>query len=275
MAEIKLPYGLKGETLVHISQVKQGLECGCVCADCKMRLIAKKGPVMAPHFAHYEGAECVNALETAIHMAAKQFLTERKEIRLPAVAVNGRPTMEISPARTFKLASVLPETRTGGVVPDILAYWRERPLIIEIYVTHAVDENKLGKIRELNISAIEIDLSGACRDYSPESLSKAVIEETANKKWLFNVKAEFWGRQYLQTTEKRGTSRRETSPRIDYCPIREQDSKVKPYANVLDDCIYCEFFGGAAEDYGYVICGGEHKITTFEQLQAHYRRKDS
>jgi hypothetical protein len=182
--------------------------------------------------------------------------------------------MEISPEGTFRLDSVCAESRTGGNVPDILAYRGGRPLMIEIYVTHAVDEIKLKRIRDLHISAIEIDLSGACRDFSPESLSNAVIEGTANKKWLFNVKAEFWGQRYLQSTDRRGTIQRGFSLHVDHCPIQKRCWKGKCYANVFEDCWNCGFYAGAGENNEYIICGGEHKIKTFEQLQAHYRLED-
>jgi hypothetical protein len=274
MRRIKLPFGLKGDSLVHISQVENGLDCDCVCPHRKERFIAKKGRIVAPHFAHGTGAECASALETALHLAAKEILTERHEIRLPAVTVDGQPTMVISPERMFVLDDVRAESRTGSVVPDILASCSDRHLMIEICVTHAVDETKLKKIRDLRISATEIDLSGACRDYSPELLSKAVIEETANKKWLFNVNADYWGQRFLQTTEKRGTIQRGFAIHIDYCPLEKRSWKGKPYANVVDDCSCCEFIAGVGEDNEYIICGGEHKITTFDQLQAYYGRKE-
>ena len=128
---------------------------------------------------------------------------------------------------------------------------------------------KLKKVRELGISALEIDLSRACHDFSPESLFKAVIEETANKKWLYNVKAEFWRGRYLRTTEKLGTTQREFSLLTEHCPINKRYWKGKHCANVLEDCYNGEFFVGIGENNEYVICGGEHKITTFEQLQAY------
>jgi len=87
------------------------------------------------------------------------------------------------------------EQHYGSVIPDAMIFKRGHPLIIEIKVTHEVDDLKLRKIKELGISAIEIDLlntnspsttyNGFVRDY--------VIESKLNKKWLYNNRA----REYM------------------------------------------------------------------------------
>ncbi len=56
MADIELPFGLRDDILVHISQVQQGLACGCVCPQCKKPLVARSGSVLVHHFAHYRKA---------------------------------------------------------------------------------------------------------------------------------------------------------------------------------------------------------------------------
>ena len=54
----KFFYAIKGEKSVHISEVERGLACGCICDECKDRLIAKKGTVKAHHFAHEANHSC-------------------------------------------------------------------------------------------------------------------------------------------------------------------------------------------------------------------------
>lgn len=56
------------------------------------------------------------------------------------------------------------------------------PLIIEIKVTHGVEENKLNKIKELNISALEIDLSQIDRDIDFDKLVDIIVNGTKQKK---------------------------------------------------------------------------------------------
>ncbi len=276
MADIKLPFGLKGDILVHISQVEHGLACGCVCPQCRKPLVARKGSKLVHHFGHRAGPECANAAETALHREAKRILADRRKIRLPPVEIrfDSSPfVMSLSPERTFALDDVRAECRTGDIVPDILAYRGTTPLMIEIRVTHPVDEAKLKKIRELRISTIEIDLSSACRAFSPDDLCDAIVKQTANKRWLFNAKSEEWKRVLIRTGEKKKTITRGFARHVDHCPLNVRDMKGKPYANFIDDCSACEFLLAVGGNNDFIICGGRQKIRTFDELRA-FRGKE-
>ena len=269
MADIKLPFGLKDEILVHISQVQQGLACGCVCVCCKKPLVARKGPLLVHHFAHYRGAECVKAVETALHLAAKGILADRREIRLPAVEIrlDYGPRVLLSPEKTFALNDVQAECRTGDIVPDILARCGTTWLMIEVRVTHPVDQAKLKKIRELGISALEIDLSSAHRTFSQDELCDAIVNQTANKQWLFNVKSDEWKQVLLRSGEKIGTVEGDFATRVGHCPINVRKWMGDSYAKLAADCWSCEFLLDVGENNDFIICGGEHKIRTFDELR--------
>jgi hypothetical protein len=271
MADIKLPFGLKDDILVHISQVERGLACGCVCPQCNKPLVARKGSEVAHHFAHRAGPECANATETALHLAAKGILADRREIRLPPVEIrfDSSPfVMSLWPERTFALGDVRAECRTGDIIPDILAYCDTTPLMIEIRVTHPVDEAKLKKIWELRISTIEIDLSSALRTFSLDDLCDAILKQTANKRWLFNAESEEWKQVLLRTGEKKETITRGFAKHVDHCPLNVQNWKGKPYANFIDDCSGCEFLLSVGGNNDFIICGGRYKIRTFDELRA-------
>lgn len=273
MTNIKLPFGIKDEMLVHISEAQQGLACACVCPSCKEPLIARKGTITIHHFAHHKGAECAKAVETALHLASKQILAERREITLPEVQIefrSYRPPIPVSAERTFPLDEVRAEHRTDDIVPDILTYSGGVPLMIEIRVTHKVNEIKLAKIRKLGISAIEIDLSSICRTFTRDELLDAVINQTANKRWLFNAKVEKFKELLLRTGERKKTVSRGCATHVDHCPIYSRVWKGKPYANVLDDCPYCDFVLEIGTNADEIICGGKHKITTLDELRAFY-----
>lgn len=81
----KLPFGLKDGELLHVADVERGLSCECVCPSCGHHLVARKGNKMTPHFAHYKGAECAAAIESALHLAAKKVLLKEQYIVLPPV----------------------------------------------------------------------------------------------------------------------------------------------------------------------------------------------
>lgn len=70
------------------------------------------------------------------------------------------------------------------IVADILVYINGRPLIIEIAVTHFIDDVKLEKIKSLNIDTIEINLSSMKRGASFDEIKKIVIYSLDHKEWV-------------------------------------------------------------------------------------------
>ncbi|HVU13267.1 MAG TPA: competence protein CoiA family protein, partial [Phototrophicaceae bacterium] len=87
MIELKLPFGLRDGQLFHVSEVESGLACNCFCPACGQPLVARKGAKVTHHFAHYKAETCEHAVETALHLAAKDILFKEKQIRIPAVEV--------------------------------------------------------------------------------------------------------------------------------------------------------------------------------------------
>lgn len=78
---LNLIYGISGENkLVHISDVESDKACNCKCPACNTPLIAKKGTVKIPHFAHQSTETCEYGFETSLHMAAKEILLNTKHI---------------------------------------------------------------------------------------------------------------------------------------------------------------------------------------------------
>lgn len=199
--QVKLPFGLrKNGELAHISTVSSGLACECYCAACGTRLMAKKGEKNTHHFAHYQAEECEYALETVLHLAAKKILEESSEITLPELIIYEEVSGEMcGQSRTKKgeatvceqhiayLKNVEPEKRLNTIIPDIIADIDGIPLIIEIAVTHFVDENKQNKINDLRISCIEIDLSDVFRAANLDAIRSIVVDSVAEKVWLLHT----------------------------------------------------------------------------------------
>lgn len=187
----RLPFGLKEGKLVHISEVENGLKCECICPSCQGVLLAKKGSLKVHHFAHFNTEECRYGLETALHIAAKEILKRRKRIKIPSVVLPiGARGREFHQSGYIKFNDVKLERKLHEIIPDILVNVNGTLLIIEIKVTHGVDKLKLEKIKSLNISTIEIDLSNNNRIFKYNELEKIILDETNNKKWLFNRKVE-------------------------------------------------------------------------------------
>lgn len=254
---IKLPYGLQGDRLKHISEVERGLACNCTCPACQHRLIARQGAVVQHHFAH-QGEACRYGLETILHMAAKQVLADKRMIVLPSlpnltnpqygviVSFGPRSLAAISveipeqpPPRVYTLDDVQLEKSMGSIRPDLIVHIQGKPLLIEITVTHGVDGLKLARIRSLGIGALEINLSKQPRDITPEILERAVITSVENKRWLYNPKAEQQLRERQHRSTKRIVKRRGRALHVALCPIRARVYKGQSYANVVHDCAGC------------------------------------
>ena len=249
--------GANGE-ITHISEAENGLKCVCVCPTCDGALIAKQGKVVEHHFAHASGAECQHAVETALHLAAKEILAVRREFVLPAVEIHIPHTsrrIPIAPHRRYLIESVAVERKLGSIIPDLIVKINGRELLVEVTVTHGIDRDKLRKIRDLGVSCVEIDLSDNERGLAREELEKIVVDGIAHKRWLHNVRAEEMGRRMLSEATLLPSVHRGFAWHVDGCPIPARTWKRKPYANVIDDCTGCDHLLNASSDVG-VICDG-------------------
>ena len=202
----KLPYGLRREggvdKLLHISEIlphESGLKCRCVCPNCGERLQAKLPKTkddFTARFAHHNSDTCNYATETAIHMKAKEILEKEKRMTIPRVVAQDQDFfVEVKKEREVTFDRVVLEHRVGNVIPDILAYVGERLLMIEITVTHGIDEDKREKIQNLGISTIEIDLSDNDTNFDPDFLREQIIHSSQHKCWVYN--------QYLEKNKDR------------------------------------------------------------------------
>ncbi|MBR9847521.1 MAG: hypothetical protein GYB35_16105 [Algicola sp.] len=99
-----LTYAIHKNELVHISQVTSGLDCNCICpnSNCKGKLVARKGKVKSHHFAHYSLEDCGGAIESSLHLLAKDILRKTKVFALPDLI-----GYELKSNRTAKVANKL------------------------------------------------------------------------------------------------------------------------------------------------------------------------
>ena len=258
-----LRHGSKQGKPLHISEVPSGLACGCVCPSCGDRLIAKKGQVREHHFAHAAGSDCPTAVETALHLVAKEILARRKEIVLPSVEIeflHYRSPMIIVPGEgRHPLTSVALEQRLGDIIPDVIARVKDRPLLIEVRVTHGIDDEKLERIKSLGISTVEIDLSAAPRDLPWKDLEELVVEGGPHKRWVYNAFAERHRKRILSEATLRPKFSHGFATLVKGCPLPRYSKPYwvngKPYAHVMYECAYCEHYLGDHNEEYAVVCG--------------------
>ena len=75
--EIKVPYGLREDQPIHVSEVESGLQQDIKCINCGGNLIARKGSKTVHHFAHHKETNCSG--ESALHKWAKRIIRDRIE----------------------------------------------------------------------------------------------------------------------------------------------------------------------------------------------------
>lgn len=198
MSSIKLPFGLKNDRLVEVSEVLSGKRCGCVCPGCKKDLIAKKGEVNAHHFAHdhtEDSDNCKYGAETAIHKMAKQIISEEKAIFAPSKVIEKIGTdrqlashsvsREVHPEGPLFFDHVECEQVLGDIKPDVIARRGEQQFIIEVAVTHFCDRDKVSACRKKGYNVLEVDLKAFTEKLpTKKDLRAYILGEVAGREWL-------------------------------------------------------------------------------------------
>lgn len=274
-----LIYALKDGEIVGIQEAQSGLKCGCYCPACGGALVAKKGEKMMHHFSHYVGHNCEYGYESSLHLAAKDILSKAKRMVLPSVYIDFpdsyKKSEKVCDSVEIEIEKVELEKRYNDVIPDIVVYVGGKQLFVEIYVTHAIDDIKLQKIKDANISTIEIDLSKMSEDITMEALSEILLSNSEEKKWKYNALANKRLNDFYEVSDKREIINRGMALHVDYCPIKSRVWKGKPYANLTDDCLCCEYCIFAGHEN--ILCSGRLRISSIKDfsIPVEKRIKDS
>lgn len=217
----------------ELVETDRGLACNCRCIECGSKLVAKLGNNKnIRHFAHYRECSCDGGIETALHIFAKDVLSRKKEVVVPKLDIQycnyswsrnevvlsheNEENTKLIPTKfkTYDDYKILKESYNrevicerqilkfdrvelekviGKIKPDIILYIKDRPLLIEIAVTHFVEENKRKSINDNRLSTIEIDLSKykeKFHEMNKKDLEDIIINSTEDKVWIFNEKCE-------------------------------------------------------------------------------------
>ena len=188
-----LPYGLSPDgRLMHVTEVPAGLACWCRCPRCGDPLVARKGAIVAPHFAHAGQRACRAAWETTLHRLAKEVIRGAREVLLPEAAAEpggGLPREVLAPAAPFRFDAVETEVALGGLRPDALLRRAGRMLAMEFAVTHFCADEKRAELRRRGLACVEVDLSGVPRLATRDEHARAILYE-APRRWLSNARVE-------------------------------------------------------------------------------------
>ncbi len=208
---VKLAYGIREGHIIHISELaptEKGEKCNCICPICNGVLVAKlKDDRRQRHFAHKVSNNCdiIHAQQTGMHLLAKEIIRGNSRILVPGLVisrleiVSGVADYSVAAevdielpdikACTVEYESVDIEKSIGGIVADAVIRINGAPCIVEIAVTHFVDEIKVKKLEALNLPAFEIDLSDLLeKPQTHESIVAAVLSNETNRRWICNPK---------------------------------------------------------------------------------------
>lgn len=191
--ELKIPYGLRADgRMVAPVDTPRGQNCGCICAECNTPLVSNQGAVRQPYFSHRRTSECSGGLETSLHVMAKQIIQDSKQLTLPAF--EHQITAEVSKGQVLTeelswrpqdvmFERVEVEKSFAGLRPDLIGTLPDgTPILIEIYVTHRVSEDKREQLA--NHSIMEIDLSAFERTaYEDKATFIKAVLATAPRHW--------------------------------------------------------------------------------------------
>lgn len=180
--EPKLTYAveLSSNKLVHIDEVKSGLDCNYICPECFRPLIARKGEIRQHHFAHHiENKNCTGGVPAAIHWLAEVILEEEKAVMVPAYKGIEAHKLLFSDVEIEKCSE------RKDLRPDVVGITDDgRRWFIEIRNTHEVDKKKIDKLIESNISCVEINVSK--QDLDKTKLKNFLLNSIDNRDWINN-----------------------------------------------------------------------------------------
>lgn len=213
LTKIKLAYGIREGHIVHISEIEpaeKGEKCNCTCPVCNGILVAKlKDDRRQRHFAHKASNNCdiSYAQQTGLHLLAKEIIRENRRILVPGLDISRQEIVSgvtdvsvaaevdvnlpnFNNACPFEYDSVDIEKSYGDIIADAVILVSGKPCIIEVAVTHFVDEVKIKKLEKLGVPAFEIDLSGLLKTppKNRKSIEDAVLKDETDRQWVFNPK---------------------------------------------------------------------------------------
>ena len=186
-----LPFAVQNGELTHVSKVSRDDRSGYLCPQCGQRVVPRLGLERRHHFAHLTDTDCHGALETALHLVAKEILSRSEVFMVPDAVLewNGHRHV-VSKAQYIRYSDVHTEKSLGGIRPDaaLIRPGKPNPLLVEVLVTHKADEVKLRRLKAMGYPCVEVDVSSALSDnsFDPELLEQILLHDASPllKRWI-------------------------------------------------------------------------------------------
>lgn len=214
--------------LVNIEDVLNGKACNCYCFECKQDMIAiNNGTKIIAHFRHDNNSNCSLSYESYIHWLAKKIFKEMDELRLPPLdlkmlfpfisekakqmydyydvptKLRDEITLEVCNTINSKFDKIKLEiveiekdysSNLGNIRADIVLKFlnkngEEKKLFIEPYLSNPIDNLKLKKLKEINISTVSINLNRFINikgySFTKTVFENFLIKNITSKEWVY------------------------------------------------------------------------------------------
>lgn len=130
--------------------------------------------------------------ESLLHREVKAILADADKILMPAwrITETGDVATESAQKVSFYIAGARLERKLGRIIPDVIADLRDgKELLVEVTVTNTITEERLDRIRAVNLATVEIDFSRMAGALSRQALRHLVLDDVVGKRWLHHPKA--------------------------------------------------------------------------------------
>lgn len=148
---------------------------------------------------------------------------------------------------------------------DVFGLRDEKPLIIEVFVTHKVDGIKKNLIEQLGIPSIEVDFSDFTYDMSKEEIKRILLDESRSKWIYYPIDVEMIDLYSLVFREERLQS-------MSRCAILKKEQKSYSYHGYNLTCSACP--KRLLIQGNRVVCSGRHTFRTQREFKAFMRDED-
>ncbi len=160
-----------------------------------------------------DGMNALQRSESVLHCFIKDILATAGKLKTPAVreSITRRmPNGQLAqrtislPEMTLTLTDVRVEHNMDRLIPDVMCHavekagrFKDIDLMIEVAVTHRVDDAKRGRIKAMNLACIEfdVDLLSSGGRMTIERLRSMVLGDPYNKRWIIHPALEMQVRE--------------------------------------------------------------------------------
>lgn len=229
-----LEYAYLSETnnLIHISEVKTGKDCGCICPQCKDTLTAKnrifEGRKKDIFFAQQNYEETRSCLMTQLHLAAQDHFLKLDTFILPHYSFRYLNELVTQPPRKIKIKKAVKEYSVNKYFADVMLDTDIGNVYIEIAVTHKNTEEKNLYYKNNKLISLEYDLGNLITLPVKDAIQE-MVNNSELVRWIFG-----WDEDRLIADKDRRYAEMaevEAKKTAIIAKVKEQDIENEPRRN--------------------------------------------